>query len=138
MSDKPRFPRADALAVARELCAALKPVTERLVVAGSLRRGRTDVGDVEILFIPSFEDRQLDMFTTAPHNLAEEEIGLMLSRGILTKRLSATGSAARPLPELRKIWDVATVSVTSRAPANSRYRKLGVCSQENKCSTSSS
>ena len=49
---KVTFPRAVAIQVARELCEALKPHCERLIVAGSLRRGKQEVGDVEILYIP--------------------------------------------------------------------------------------
>jgi hypothetical protein len=52
---KPRYPAALALEVARELCAALKPHCEKLIVAGSLRRRKKDVGDLEILFLPKFE-----------------------------------------------------------------------------------
>jgi DNA polymerase/3'-5' exonuclease PolX len=51
---KTKYPRADALKVAKELCDLMKPLCERLVVAGSLRRRKPEVGDVEILFIPQF------------------------------------------------------------------------------------
>ena len=36
--EKPRFDRSEALAVAKELCDALKPVCSRLIVASSPRR----------------------------------------------------------------------------------------------------
>jgi DNA polymerase/3'-5' exonuclease PolX len=49
---KVKYHRALALEVAKELCDLLKPLTERLIVAGSLRRRKQLVGDVEILFIP--------------------------------------------------------------------------------------
>ena len=93
-SPKRKFPRANALAVAKELCAALQPCCERLIVAGSLRRRKSAVGDVEILYIPRFEDRQFDLLTVAPMNLAEEAIGGMMCRGLLSKRASKTGSFA--------------------------------------------
>lgn len=54
MSDRPKFPRDRALVVAREICQALKPITERLIVAGSLRRGKVEVGDIEIVYVPKF------------------------------------------------------------------------------------
>ena len=92
--EKKRWPRAAALDVARELCAALKPNCLRLIVAGSLRRMKAAVGDVEILYIPRFEDRQFDMFTVAPVNLAEETISAWLGSGVLSKRASKTGSFA--------------------------------------------
>lgn len=52
-----KFPRTQALAVAEELVAALRPACERLEIAGSLRRGKAEVGDVEILFVPRVEER---------------------------------------------------------------------------------
>ena len=90
--DKPRFPRALALAAARDICQALQPVTQRLVVAGSLRRGASLVGDVEILYIPRFEDRQIDLITTGPVSLADEAIQSLLSSGSLTMRPMKNGS----------------------------------------------
>ena len=50
--EKPRFPRKDALAVARQCVELLAPVCEQLKVCGSLRRRRETVGDVEIVFVP--------------------------------------------------------------------------------------
>lgn len=52
MSDKRKFPKCYAGAVAVELLAGLTPHCERVAVAGSLRRGKHEVGDVELLFIP--------------------------------------------------------------------------------------
>jgi len=54
---KAKFPRAVAVAAAREVVRALEPATHRLVVAGSLRRGKAEVGDVEILYIPRREEQ---------------------------------------------------------------------------------
>ncbi|MBN2133635.1 MAG: hypothetical protein JW741_29305 [Sedimentisphaerales bacterium] len=94
MADKRHWPYEDAAPVARELCAALKPVTTRLCVAGSLRRGSPFVGDIEILFIPATEDRQVDLFDAAPVDLAAEKVDLMVRRGLLAKRLSVNGVAS--------------------------------------------
>ena len=46
MSDKPKIPREQALAVFYELKRELDPFCERLELAGSLRRGKAEVGDV--------------------------------------------------------------------------------------------
>jgi len=87
---KTRYPRADALAVAKELCDALKPVCERLIVAGSLRRRKPDVGDVEILFVPKVEERSADLFgAIVAHSLADEALAAMLDAGTLARRLLA-------------------------------------------------
>ena len=91
MSDKPKWDSDEAVPVARELIELLKPYCERIEIAGSLRRQKERVGDIELLFIPRFEDRQEDMFTTAPVNLADEKIGQLLRDGVLNKRPSVTG-----------------------------------------------
>lgn len=91
MSDKPKFPRDRALAVSNELKDVLAPFCERIVIAGSLRRGKPEVGDVELLFIPRVESRQADFFSSAPVDLASEKIGQMLASQVLAKRPSKTG-----------------------------------------------
>lgn len=89
---KPRYNRSVALLAARKICAALKPVTERLIVAGSLRRRKPTVGDVEVLFVPKFEERQVDLLHRAPFDLAAEVIERMIEAGVLEQRLSVTGA----------------------------------------------
>lgn len=88
---KKRWPRAEALEVARELCVRLKPRCEKLIVAGSLRRRKQEVGDVEIVFVPRMEARQVDLFGSADFNLADEEIDRMAEDGTIAKRLSRVG-----------------------------------------------
>lgn len=56
MSDKPKFPRSEAIAAAREILALLP--ADRVIVAGSLRRRRPLVGDIEILYIPKIHHCQ--------------------------------------------------------------------------------
>lgn len=75
-----------ALAVAEELRAALAPFCQQIAVAGSLRRRKPTVGDVEILFVPRFEARPFDMFTTATVDLADEALAGFLAAGVLAKR----------------------------------------------------
>lgn len=96
---KVRYARADAIAVARELCALLKPFTHRLIVAGSLRRRKQFVGDVEILYIPKLEPRrrlrQVDAFappTVEVVNLADVLLDSLVSRAVILQRKSVTGS----------------------------------------------
>jgi DNA polymerase/3'-5' exonuclease PolX len=47
-----RLPLAEARAVADELVALLAPACERIEIAGSIRRGRPDVGDIELVAVP--------------------------------------------------------------------------------------
>lgn len=91
MNEKPKIPRRAALAVANELIALLEPVCERIVIAGSLRRGKESVGDVELLFIPAYETRQADMFASASYDMANERLGELLMNGTLSKRPSKVG-----------------------------------------------
>jgi len=52
MSDKQRYPASIARKVADEMATELAPRCERIEIAGSLRRGKADVGDIEILYVP--------------------------------------------------------------------------------------
>ncbi len=52
MSTGARVAAADAALVAAELIEALADACERIEVAGSLRRGRPDVGDIELVAMP--------------------------------------------------------------------------------------
>ena len=92
--DKPVFTRAVAMDVARVVCNALKPVTTRLIVAGSLRRGRAEVHDIEILFIPKTEQvpNPADFFSRIEKNHADDAIEWMITTGLLAKRLNSAGS----------------------------------------------
>ncbi|MDE2104213.1 MAG: hypothetical protein KGL39_43655 [Patescibacteria group bacterium] len=91
MPNKPKFPLARALAVANEIKSLLAPFCERIEIAGSLRRGKPEVGDVELLFIPRVESRQEDFFSSAPVDLAAEMIENMLASQLLAKRPAKTG-----------------------------------------------
>lgn len=89
---KPRFLRQFALNVVREILSHLTPShCQRIIVAGSLRRRKEDVGDIEILYIPATEERQVDLISTATVSLADEQIEAMVDRGIISRRLSKTG-----------------------------------------------
>ncbi len=92
MSEKQRFPRAAALEVARDLVRHLEPVTTKLIVAGSLRRRKMDVGDVEIVYIPRTVERPIDLVTTAPVDLAAECLERLIDQGLLAKRKNTKGS----------------------------------------------
>lgn len=67
LSRKVKFPRAVALEVVRGLMPHLVPACEpeRFIIAGSLRRRKIEVGDIEILFIPRFTEVKEDFFPRA-------------------------------------------------------------------------
>lgn len=96
MSDKVKFPLAEARAVAQDLLFTLKDSCERIIIAGSIRREKPFVSDIELLFIPKFELRPVpgDMFATQDTNLAHLAINKLIEERILDKRLNVNGSPA--------------------------------------------
>lgn len=92
-STKPKITRAAALIVAKEICDALKPHTTRLIVAGSLRRMKDMVGDVEILYVPRITSGPdpADLFSMKETNQADEAIAELEAAGIISKRLNVAG-----------------------------------------------
>jgi DNA polymerase (family 10) len=95
MSDKQRWPAAIARNVADQFVAELAPRCERIEIAGSLRRGKADVGDIEILFVPRIGQVHVpgELFPLRG-SLADELLEQWLARGIITKRFNINGSAA--------------------------------------------
>ena len=91
--EKPRWPRAEALHVAEEICEALRAVTVKREIAGSLRRGKTMVGDIELLYIPRWSVAPLDMFSDL-QNLAEKAIATLVEEGVLMARRNRNGGVA--------------------------------------------
>lgn len=90
-TDKPRWPYDEAYPIARDIKAALHPLCERIEIAGSIRRERATVGDIEILFVPKIEMRSdpTSLFAEElPHDIAAEKINELVRAGILAKRLS--------------------------------------------------
>ena len=61
MTSKQRFPLSLAQIASETLVRLLEGSCERIQVAGSVRRGRSDVGDIEILAIPKSGDSH-DLF----------------------------------------------------------------------------
>ena len=53
MSDCERIPLAEAQDLANAVVNVLKPVCQRVEIAGSIRRKKADIGDIEIVCIPN-------------------------------------------------------------------------------------
>src|SRR5690349_16533880 len=99
--EKPKYPRAEALEVAREMVGALRVWTRRIIVAGSLRRRKEMVGDVEILFIPKLievkEERQGELMACDEPkpkmiDLAGRILGLLTHASVISPRASVRGA----------------------------------------------
>jgi DNA polymerase (family X) len=93
--DKQRFSAAIARKVAEQLVTELAPRCERIEIAGSLRRGKPDVGDIEILFVPRIGQVRVpgELFPKSGL-LTDELIEHWLAKGVLTKRHNINGTAA--------------------------------------------
>jgi DNA polymerase/3'-5' exonuclease PolX len=93
---KGRVPLALAEAIAEEVRALLAPACERLEVAGSIRRKRPDVGDVELVAVPKTAPALLDLFGTAvgERDLLHERCERLLEAGTLAHRLGGDGKRA--------------------------------------------
>ena len=95
MSNKPRFSAAIARKVADELAAELAPRCERIEIAGSLRRGKAEVGDIEILYIPKIGQVRMpgELFPQTG-SLTDELLNQWLAQRVLAKRPTINGNAA--------------------------------------------
>lgn len=99
MSGKVRYPYGVALAVAQDLKNRLLPFCEKIEIAGSLRRHRAYVGDIELLFIPKLAPNPQTLFAALlgvgdakMSDLTETAINRMVTDGVLAKRKNSKGS----------------------------------------------
>ena len=95
MNEAKRFPREEALVVAKFLYDTLSPFCERCKVVGSLRRYVSHVKDIELLFIPKMAPDPSSMLGALFGNKETEMVdlaGVCLDRlvkdGVLTHRVS--------------------------------------------------
>ena len=72
-----------AKAIAEQLKELLAPACERIEIAGSTRRQKPDVGDIELLCIPKFVNG-VDML--------DRELGALFIQGLLCHRRNKRGS----------------------------------------------
>jgi len=91
-----KYPYGQAKAIADELVQRLATSCERIEIAGSLRRLRNNVGDIEILYIPKFSKyipagELLEAETLK--NLADSILDELLSAGIISKRKTSLDRA---------------------------------------------
>ena len=144
-----RHALAAARSVAGELVQLLDPYCERLKVAGSVRRGRSTVHDVELLAIPKVA-RRLDLFGDVAEELSELDVyldSLIDCGSLLHKRPNRLGRYTYgPLNKLlvhvptgipvdifsttAENWGMALLVRTGPAQFNirvmSRFRELGL------------
>lgn len=89
---KMRYPLSMAQDVAGKLLEALRPYCTRIVVAGSVRRGKPLVGDVELLYISKIST-MADLFGPAePYAQADEVLRALIDSGVIERRYNVNGS----------------------------------------------
>lgn len=95
MSQGEPVPYAEALRRALTLTGALDSACERLEVAGSLRREKPEVHDIELVAMTRLEERPGDDLwsTDATHDLLEERIAELLAARFLEARQVANNRA---------------------------------------------
>ena len=81
---KTKRPYAEALAIANDLVALLRPACERIEIAGSLRRKKAQIGDVEIVCIPKTHP-STDLFGTEIDRVSLVDIVLAAEDVTFTK-----------------------------------------------------
>lgn len=79
------YPRRDVLEIAHELMADLAPVCERANIAGSVRRGKEVVKDLEIVAMPVLGRDLFGQVTLEAPNGLDEVLGRLVRAGRLER-----------------------------------------------------
>jgi DNA polymerase/3'-5' exonuclease PolX len=96
---KPKVPYAEAIKLAEMWKDRLAPFTEKIMIAGSLRRKRPYVGDIELVFVPVLTQLPNDIFEAVfqpakVRDMAHEALTQELEKGRIRKRFSKDGHSA--------------------------------------------
>ena len=123
-----------ARAIAEELKSQLEPACERIEIAGSIRRQKPFVGDIELLCVPKIDNGA---------DCLDQAIKLFMQFGVLSMRLNKRGSRAYgPKNKLlvhlpsgmgldifstdEKCWPVALVARTGGKVTNQRIAMAAI------------
>ena len=132
MSSKIKHPRAQALAVARELTSALQPLCEpgRFIFAGSLRRLKADVGDIEMVYVPRVvakPDPGDLLGNPVATNLFDEQLAAWLRAGVITRRVGEKGGTAWGPANKLAVWTATGIGLDFFAANRRNFWTLLVC-----------
>lgn len=88
-----RIPLAHAEAVAAEIIDLLSPFADRIEIAGSVRRRKAFVSDIELVAIPLIDRRATDLFDTefTEFDLLNQVCDRLLADHVLEQRLDING-----------------------------------------------
>jgi DNA polymerase/3'-5' exonuclease PolX len=93
MSEKQKFPWEIAKIEAEVLVSDLAFFCSRIAVAGSVRRLKPHVSDIEIVYVAKTENRGIngDMWAREDVDLANEQLSRMIDSGQIRRRLNIKG-----------------------------------------------
>lgn len=92
--DKTKFPRREALEVAEEIYSLLEAWCVRCKVAGSLRRRKPTVGDIEFLLIGKKLTRRKDLLENEEYNAALFRLDELVDQQVIRPRPNVKGSVS--------------------------------------------
>lgn len=94
---KSKFPLQEAEEIAKEILAILEPFCLKIQIAGSIRRRKPLVGDIEILYIPKSGEAPSPGSLFADlhsEDICEEKIKALITEGKITLRKKSDGTTA--------------------------------------------
>lgn len=115
---KAKMPLAEAQAIAEEVKASITDVCVSAVIAGSIRRGKSEVGDIELVIVPKYKTVRIDMFSDGEENQLEKRLREMANTGIITPSLKENG--------VKKAWFGKDAKDESRYIAADYCGKIGI------------
>jgi len=100
-----------ALEVAERIVAALRPHAERIEIAGSLRRGKPEVHDIDLVVIPRFVSRRSmfppsRIFETDLYATALEVLSMVLGGDKIIRGLARNGLGGLPVVSEAPMVDI--------------------------------
>lgn len=127
MSDKPKFPRAEALAVAKIFCDFLSPFCQKLIVAGSLRRRKESVGDVELVYVSKLATERDGLFDSVRVALVDKLLGDLERNGTIARRHNINGAEMWGAKNKLAFHGASGVPVDFFAATNANWFNYLVC-----------
>jgi len=112
---KPQHTAGEALRLALEIMTHLVDDCARIVIAGSLRRGKSLVGDVELVAEPLFRPSP-----AGEQNRLDLRLQQMLDLGMVSQRRKTNGD----LIAWGERWTVRQMAGQDRPPTGSRYKAM--------------
>jgi DNA polymerase/3'-5' exonuclease PolX len=96
VAERQRVPLGQARPIAEELVAVMAPFCERVAIAGSIRREKADIGDIEIVAVPVIRYRHADLFgdVLTEIDTLHEEVAVWRENGFVWDRLDKNGRSA--------------------------------------------